>query len=122
MTTSAPLAPATITKLKRRLQERRESIARTAESFHNEALGAMKTRDVSDVMDTDQPDSAGGEDSMLMATMADKIVVDIDDALARIEAGAYGYCEACRKRIPFVRLLAIPEARLCVDCKQGERR
>jgi RNA polymerase-binding protein DksA len=47
----------------------------------------------------------------------------LDDALERIEAGDYGMCEWCGEDIPFERLEAVPDAKLCVPCaSQNERR
>jgi DnaK suppressor protein len=44
-------------------------------------------------------------------------------ALARIEDGTYGYCEECGNPIGASRLLARPEARLCIACQtRAERR
>ena len=44
-------------------------------------------------------------------------------ALARIEDGSYGFCEECGQPIGASRLLARPEARLCIDCQtRAERR
>lgn len=44
-------------------------------------------------------------------------------ALARIEEGSYGACEACGQPIGVSRLLARPEARLCIACQtRVERR
>ncbi len=40
---------------------------------------------------------------------------DIDHALARIEDGTYGTCEACGKPIGDPRLEAVPTARFCVE-------
>lgn len=40
---------------------------------------------------------------------------DIDHALARIEDGTYGTCEACGKPIGDARLEAVPTARFCVE-------
>jgi DnaK suppressor protein len=37
-------------------------------------------------------------------------------ARERLEAGRYGRCERCDQPIPHGRLLARPEARLCVPC------
>ena len=51
---------------------------------------------------------------------ASEAIRDIDDALARIDAGTYGLCESCSARIPLERLQAIPHARLCVACS-GQR-
>jgi DnaK suppressor protein len=44
-------------------------------------------------------------------------------ALARFDDGSYGYCEECGQPIGASRLLARPEARLCIDCQtRAERR
>jgi DnaK suppressor protein len=46
-----------------------------------------------------------------------KLIKKIDDALARIQAGEYGYCENCGTEIGLRRLEARPTATLCIDCK-----
>ena len=40
----------------------------------------------------------------------------LEYALKRIEDPEFGYCGDCGEEIPFARLLAMPEATLCVDC------
>ena len=50
-------------------------------------------------------------------------LVEIEDALERIERGEYGMCDACGEPIGDGRLLAIPSAVQCVDCaEEAERR
>ena len=39
----------------------------------------------------------------------------VEKALARLEAGEYGRCEACGKEIPEERLEAVPWTTLCID-------
>ena len=46
----------------------------------------------------------------------------IDDALERIDLRSYGTCDGCREPIPPARLTAIPEARLCFECKLESER
>ena len=46
-----------------------------------------------------------------------KKLIEIDEALERIEDGTYGICEECGKRITSNRLKIMPFARLCVPCK-----
>ena len=41
----------------------------------------------------------------------------IDETIARIDAGEYGYCESCGVEIGLKRLEARPTATLCIDCK-----
>ena len=43
---------------------------------------------------------------------------EIADALARVESGNYGTCEACGNDIGYARLLAHPAARRCLSCQQ----
>ncbi len=45
---------------------------------------------------------------------------DIEDALVRIDGGAYGQCETSGKVIAKTRLKALPHARLCMACKREE--
>jgi len=45
-----------------------------------------------------------------------KILVEINDALGRIEDGTYGICQGRGEPIPKQRLKAIPWARYCVAC------
>ncbi|WP_126445557.1 RNA polymerase-binding protein DksA [Sulfuricystis multivorans] len=51
-----------------------------------------------------------------------KLIKKIDESLARIESGEYGYCEACGVEIGIKRLEARPTATLCIDCKEIEER
>ena len=46
----------------------------------------------------------------------------MDDALERLEEGAYGVCESCGLEIAEERLEAMPFSRLCRDCQQDQER
>lgn len=46
-----------------------------------------------------------------------KLIKKIEEALAALEAGDYGYCESCGIDIGLRRLEARPTATLCIDCK-----
>lgn len=43
-------------------------------------------------------------------------LADLDDALTRLDSGAYGICERCSRPIPTDRLAIRPFARTCVTC------
>ena len=45
----------------------------------------------------------------------------IEDALARINWGTFGACEACKQPISKARLEAAPWTRLCRECKEQEQ-
>lgn len=46
-----------------------------------------------------------------------KLLKKIDDSMALIDSGDYGWCEKCGVEIGIQRLEARPTATLCVDCK-----
>jgi len=55
-----------------------------------------------------------------------EVLVEIDEALRRVDAGLFGMCMACQEQgktpskslIPKARLRVIPYARNCVDCER----
>ena len=46
-----------------------------------------------------------------------KLINKIDETIAKIDAGEYGYCDSCGVEIGLKRLEARPTATLCIDCK-----
>jgi RNA polymerase-binding protein DksA len=51
-----------------------------------------------------------------------KRLKSIEAAITRIKQGKYGHCIKCSKRIPQDRLIAIPYALMCIECKSEEER
>ena len=49
-----------------------------------------------------------------------KILQAIEEALYRMEKGAYGICRDCGDPIAAARLEAIPWTRVCITCKQKQ--
>lgn len=43
---------------------------------------------------------------------------EVEQALARMDDGRYGYCQDCHRAIPVERLSARPATRFCVQCQQ----
>ena len=50
-----------------------------------------------------------------------KILQAIDEALMRIEKGAFGLCRDCGEPIAEARLNAIPWTRVCITCKEKQK-
>jgi RNA polymerase-binding transcription factor DksA len=46
------------------------------------------------------------------------MLADIDAALGRLEAGAYGICVSCGQDIPEARLVATPAVQTCISCQE----
>lgn len=49
-----------------------------------------------------------------------KLIKKINETIAKIDSGDYGYCESCGIEIGLDRLQARPTATLCIDCKTLE--
>lgn len=49
-----------------------------------------------------------------------KLIKKINETIAKIDGGDYGYCDACGVEIGLDRLQARPTASLCIDCKTLE--
>jgi len=56
------------------------------------------------------------EFTLSIAQSGSEVLVQIDEALKRIDDGTYGECEECEKMIPKARLNAIPYVNRCVKC------
>jgi RNA polymerase-binding protein DksA len=62
------------------------------------------------------------EQQISIASNRFDLLTQMQHALDRIDAGAYGHCEMCGQPIPRARLQAFPMATLDVACKQREER
>jgi RNA polymerase-binding transcription factor DksA len=70
--------------------------------------------------DSGQVTAERGEVEALSGQLAETLQ-DIEDALAKFDAGTYGACESCGQPIPEARLEAMPAARLCISCASKRR-
>lgn len=70
--------------------------------------------------DTSQVTAERGEIDALAGSLTETLR-DLDDALAKLEAGTYGQCESCGRDIGAARLEAMPAARLCITCASNKR-
>jgi len=103
--------------------------ALVAERENAARLLASLTRDFADIVDASADSNADDEHDPEGATIAFERsqvstlveqarirLVDVDAALARLDAGTYGVCESCGDPIPDGRLEARPVARTCIHC------
>jgi RNA polymerase-binding protein DksA len=62
------------------------------------------------------------EQELSIANNRRDLLLQMERAMERLDAGTYGRCESCSQPIPKARLQAFPSATLCVRCKQREER
>jgi RNA polymerase-binding transcription factor DksA len=71
--------------------------------------------------DSGQVTAERGEVDALASNLLDNLR-DVDDALAKFDAGTYGTCEECGEPIAAARLEAMPSARFCITHASSARR
>ena len=49
-------------------------------------------------------------------------LLQIEDAIKRMEEDEYGYCEECGDAIGAKRLMVVPFTRMCIHCQQEQER
>ncbi|CAA9390911.1 MAG: RNA polymerase-binding transcription factor DksA [uncultured Nocardioides sp.] len=106
------------------LHGQHDKLAHVIEDAEAELAGLMK--DAGDGAGHDQADmgatSFERDHELTVVNIERDMVAQIDKALARIDDGTYGVCEACGEPIGKMRLMAFPRATLCLPCKQREER
>lgn len=60
---------------------------------------------------------AGVESELDLEQVEREQLLQIEEALERMEEGAYGICQNCKKEIPYKRLKAVPFALYDAECK-----
>ena len=67
-------------------------------------------------------DTYDREFSLGLASNDRQFLYELDDALKKIDEGAFGTCEHCKILIAKTRLKAVPYARLCVKCQEKKEK
>ena len=96
------------------------SIARDASKSPRDASGDLSSYTVH--MADMSADTYERELSADLASTEQQVLYQIDEALKRMDEGAYGSCRQCNKPISLSRLKAVPYASLCIECRRSEER
>lgn len=113
-----------IEKLQQALEKGKLDLEKELESFAKEDKNVKGNWDTKRINseDTDmeeKADEAQEYDNLLSLEHSLELKLkDVNLALEKIEKGGYGTCEKCGKAIEEERLLAYPEARLCMGCNK----
>ena len=101
-----------IERFKQRLLEKERELLSGRSRLEGEvrASGEVEVGDSAD----DATSSQGVSEALEEDSMATETLIEVQDALHRIEDGTYGKCIACGKQIEAARLEAIPWARYCL--------
>ena len=107
------------------VEKRRQLVTAQSESERANAFQGQKSQS-GDGGDSDSADSATDyntlETTFSLAAREGKYLVYLEEALQRIRNGTFGICKVCKQLIPKARLLAVPTATKCVNCKEETKK
>ncbi len=103
-------------KLRKTLVRRREALARALEGDLS-MLRELHAATSGDVLDA-ACDTAQDEVNSQLVEVESRELTAIDNAIMRMDEGAYGDCDMCGKPIPLQRLQAVPYVTDCIACRR----
>jgi RNA polymerase-binding transcription factor DksA len=107
---------------KRRLLELRDHFLDQMQSVAQDSLRSRAENNEASAVGQHQADAGSDayekDFALSLLSQEQDALYEIEEALKRIETGAYGVCEMSNKPIPHARLEAIPFARFTVECQQ----
>jgi DnaK suppressor protein len=109
-----------IERFKQRLQAKERELLAEIARLEEEARGSGEA-EVRDPID-DATSSQGTLEALQEESLASRTLIQVQDALKRIEAGTYGKCTACGRQIEAARLEAVPWAAYCLEDQEKQDR
>lgn len=107
------------------IEKRRQLVTAQSESEKAAAFQGQQNH-AGDGGDSDSADSATDynnlETTFSLAAREGKYLVYLEEALKRIHNGTFGVCKVCKELIPKARLMAVPTATKCVNCKEETKK
>ena len=107
--------------LKQILEDRRREIVTEVQGKIRDVRTEGQTSKVNDVLDAGESSEADIQEDIEFALiqMKAETLQRINEALARLEDGKYGFCFECGDEIAEQRLRALPFAVRCKDCEEA---
>jgi DnaK suppressor protein len=102
--------------LQARLQEQRQEIVNM---YNQDVRAGQESTDEPTEDIVDRANNSYNRELMFSISDSERLLLlQIEDALNRMEAGTYGRCTNCGNGIHPLRLDAVPWARFCIDCQE----
>ena len=118
---SEAMAQARYAELKQILEERRREILSEVQTKMRDVRAEGASGEGQGVLDAAEASEADIQDDIEFALiqMKSETLHKINEALARLDEGTFGYCFECGEEISERRLRALPFAVRCKDCEEA---
>lgn len=113
--------PERYAELRRILEERRREMVSEVQGKIRDVRTEAAATPVNGVFDAAESSDADIQEDIELALiqMKAETLSRIDEALARLERGTFGFCTECGEEISERRLRALPFALRCKDCEEA---
>ena len=120
-TTQTAIARERYAELKRILEDRRKEILGQVQEKMRDVRAEGALGEGQGVLDAAETSEADIQDDIEFALiqMKSETLHKIEEALARLDEGTYGYCFECGDEVSERRLRALPFAVRCKDCEEA---
>jgi len=101
---------------RKRLEDHRQEIM---DLYHHDLKVGQESSDEGAEDLVDRANSAYNREFMLSISGSERqTLIEVDQAIERLDEGSYGSCVNCGEEIPRKRLQAVPWTRYCIDCQE----
>jgi DnaK suppressor protein len=112
-----------LAKIKEQLLAKKEDLENELAAFaeqnpRNKEDFSANFPELGDKADENAAEVAEYSNLLTLESTLENALQDVNEALERLERGAYGICRYCQKPISEKRLLARPVSSSCIDCKK----
>jgi DnaK suppressor protein len=102
--------------LRERLLQQRQEILNM---YNQDVRAGQESADEPTEDIVDRANNAYNRELMFSLSDGERVLLlQIEDAIRRLDEGTYGRCSNCGQTISMQRLEAIPWARFCIDCQE----
>lgn len=102
--------------IRKRLNEKRDEIT---DLYMNDLRAGQKLSDSGAEDLVDRANDAYNREFMLSLSGTERdALIEVEQALERLDSGEYGQCTHCEEKIPAKRLQAVPWTRYCINCQE----
>jgi len=115
---SAELTQQQLLHFRELLEQRRRRLSSDLTLMQDEALKVTGQDNSADSVADAGTDNYEQDFTLGLIESEEALAREVDEALMRIERGAFGVCESCETPVPLARLEILPFTRCCVECQQ----
>jgi DnaK suppressor protein len=114
---TSPEAPEErVAALRQRLEQQRDEIMNM---YKQDVRAGQESADDGTEDIVDRANNSYNRELMFSISDSERLMLlQVEEAIKRMDEGAYGRCANCKKNINILRLEAVPWTRFCIDCQE----